>query len=82
MVMVSFLQSLTRAKAKMSGESGKLASNCINEKRQSRSLRKSLGKTAKQAQFSKPGADHVCGKLQSSRGKQFRDTTIENFGGD
>ena len=75
------LQSRTRAKAKISGESGKIVSNCLNGKRQSRSLRKSLGKTTKQAQTSKR-ANNLSGRLHSSRGKQFRSTAIENFGGD
>ena len=56
-------------------------SNCLNGKRQSRSLRKSLGKTAKQAQISKR-VDNLSGRLHSSRGKQFKSTAIENFGGD
>ena len=74
------LQSRTRAKAKTSGESGKFVSNCLNGKRQSRSLRKSLGKTAKQAQTSKR-VDNLSGRLHSSTGRQFRSMAIENFGG-
>ena len=75
------LQSRTRAKAKISGESEKIVSNCLNGKHQSSSLRKSLGKTSKQAQSSKR-VDNLSGRLHSSRGKQFRSTAIENFGGD